>query len=55
MPRRFHQDHQRETDQVAWSDLPKVFWMAFGIALLLGFLIGVGWIGWNLVAKHVLR
>ena len=57
MSRRFshHQHDQREPDQVVWSDLPPVYWKAFGIALLLGFVTGVGWIAWKLFETHVLR
>jgi len=54
MPRRFSQDHQRDPDQVVWTDLPPLYWKAFGIALLLGLLIGLGWIAWNLFKLHVL-
>jgi len=55
--RRFshYQDHQREPDQVVWSDLPAVYWKAFGIALLLGFVTGLGWIGWKLFDFYILR
>ena len=31
-----------------------IYWKAFGIALLLGFVIGLGWIAWNLFELHVL-
>jgi predicted negative regulator of RcsB-dependent stress response len=55
MPKRFYQDHQREPDQVVWSDLPPLYWKAFGIALLLGFIIGVGWIAWKLFEVNVLK
>jgi len=57
MSRRFshYQDHQREPDHVVWSDLPPGYWKMFGIALLLGFLTGVGWIAWKLFEVHVLR
>jgi hypothetical protein len=54
MPRRFSQDH-REPDQVDWSELPRLFWMFFGIAMLMGFVIGLGWIAWNLIRLHVLN
>ncbi len=54
MSRRFWQDHQREPDNVVWSDLPSFYWKAFGVALLLGFLIGLGWIVWNLFKVYVL-
>ena len=54
MPRRFSQNHQREPDQVVWSDLPAWYWKAFGIAALLGLVIGVAWIFWNLFRVHVL-
>ena len=54
MSRRFSQDHQREPDQVVWSDLPPFYWKAFGVALLLGLVIGLCWIAWNLFKVHVL-
>ena len=39
MSKRFSSpEHQREPDQVVWSDLPPIYWKAFGIALLLGML-----------------
>ena len=49
MSKRFSSpEHQREPDQVVWSDLPPFYWKAFGIALLLGMLTGIGWIAWKL-------
>jgi len=53
MPRRF-QERYREPDLVRWSDVPGVA-LAFGIALLVGLVSGVIWIGWKLFEVHVLR
>ena len=33
-------EHLREPHEVAWTDLPPIYWKAFGIALLLGMLTG---------------
>jgi hypothetical protein len=54
MPKRFSNYH-RDPDLVAWSDLPPVVWKAFGIALLIGFVTGLGWIAWKLFEVNVLR
>ena len=53
MPRRF-QERYREPDLVRWSDVPGIA-LAFGIALLVGLVSGVIWIGWKLFEIHVLR
>lgn len=57
MPKRFSNvpEHLREPHQVSWSDLPPIYWKAFGIALLLGLITGLLWIGWRLFELHVLR
>jgi hypothetical protein len=57
MPKRFSNlpDHLREPHQVAWSDLPPLYWKALGITLLLGLVTGLLWIGWRLFEVHVLR
>ncbi len=57
MPKRFSNvpEHLREPHQVSWSDLPPIYWKAFGIALLLGLVTGLLWIGWRLFELHVLR
>jgi len=57
MPKRFSNvpEHLREPHQVSWSDLPPLYWKALGIALLLGFVSGLLWIGWRLFDLHVLR
>ena len=47
-------DHHREPDFVRWSDMPGVV-LAFGVALLVGLVSGIGWIAWNLLKLHVLR
>jgi hypothetical protein len=57
MPKRFSDtpEHLREPHEVAWSDLPPIYWKAFGIALLLGMVTGIGWIAWKLFATQVLK
>ena len=57
MPKRFSNvpEHLREPHDVAWSDLPGVFWKAIGITVLLGFITGLIWIAWRLFDLHVLR
>ena len=57
MPKRFSNvpEHLREPHEVVWSDLPPIYWKAFGIALLLGMLTGIGWIAWKLFETHVLK
>ena len=54
MPKRFLGDRFREPDLVRWTDIPGLP-MAFGIAILIGLVSGVLWIGWNLIGLHVLR
>jgi hypothetical protein len=51
---RFRHNHG-EPDQVVWSELPPVYWKAFGIALLLGFMTGLGWIGWKVFEAYVAK
>lgn len=53
MPRRLP-EHYREPDVVRWSDMPGVVF-AFGVALLVGLVSGIGWIAWNLFKLHVLQ
>jgi hypothetical protein len=48
-------EHLREPHQIAWSDLPPVYWKVFGIALLIGFVTGLLWIAWRLFELHVLK
>jgi hypothetical protein len=57
MPKRFSNmpDHLREPHDVAWSDLPPIYWKALGITVLLGLISGLLWIGWKLVDIHVLN
>jgi hypothetical protein len=57
MPKRFSNrpEHLREPHQVAWTDLPAIYWKAFGIALLLGMVTGLGWIAWKLFEVNVLK
>jgi len=57
MPKRFSNvpERLREPHDVAWSDLPALFWKAMGITVLLGLITGLIWIGWRLFDLHVLR
>jgi hypothetical protein len=38
-----------------WSDVPNVYWLAMGSAILLGLVGGGLWIAWKLFELHVLR
>ena len=57
MPKRFSNmpDHLREPHDVAWSDLPPIYWKALGITVLLGLISGLLWVGWKLLDIHVLN
>ena len=54
LPVAAHTD-DREPHEVAWTDLPPIYWKAFGIALLLGMVTAIGWIVWKLFEANVLR
>jgi len=54
MPRRFEHPF-REPDLVRWSDVPSFYWLAMGIAILLGLAGGSIWIVWKLFERHGLR
>lgn len=49
-----HFRHGQQDPQHVVADLPSLAWKAYGIALLLGFIIGLGWIAWHLFGLHVL-
>jgi hypothetical protein len=57
MPKRFSNvpEHLREPHEVAWTDLPPIYWKVFGIALLLGMLTATAWIAWKLFEVTVLK
>lgn len=56
MSKRFSSpEHQREPEQVVWSELPPLYWKAFGIALLLGMVSGAVWIAWKLFEGQFLK
>jgi len=57
MPKRFTNipDRLREPHDVAWGDLPAVFWKGMAITVLLGVITGLIWIGWRLIELHVLN
>ena len=40
---------------MTWSDVPRLYWVAMGVAILLGLISGTVWIAWNLIKLHVLR
>ena len=48
-------DHLREHQEIRSSDVPSLYWLAMGIAVLLGLVSGVIWIAWNLLKLHVLQ
>ena len=54
MPRRFEHPF-REPDLMRWSDVPNFYWLAMGVAILLGLVGGSLWIAWKLFELHVLR
>ena len=39
---------------MTWSDVPRLYWFAMGIAVPLGMVSGLIWIGWKLIQFHVL-
>jgi len=54
MGRRFN-EHPREPGQMTWSDVPRLYWIAIGITLLIGLVSGSIWIAWTLFKRHVLQ
>jgi hypothetical protein len=48
-------DHLREHHEIRSSDVPSFYWMAMGIAVLIGLVSGLIWIAWNLLKLHVLQ
>ena len=57
MPKRFSKlaERDREPHELAWSDLPSVYWKALLIALAIGLMSGVGWMLWRMFEVRVLR
>lgn len=57
MPKRFTNipDRFREPHDMAWSDLPVLFWKGIAITIVLGVITGLIWIGWRLIELHVLN
>jgi hypothetical protein len=53
MSRRFP-NYPREPDLMRWSDVPRIYWIAIGITILLGLVSGSIWIAWKLFELHVL-
>jgi hypothetical protein len=54
MARRLPLHRREEEEQPVSPDVGRVIVLGFVIAALLGLLIGVGWILWNLLRIHVL-
>ena len=48
-------DRFREPHDMAWSDLPVLFWKGMAITIVLGVITGLIWIGWRLIELHVLN
>lgn len=48
-------DRDREPHELAWSDLPSVYWKALLIAVAIGLMSGVGWMLWRLIEVRFLR
>ena len=42
-----------EDEQVASTDVSRLLVLGFVVAGVLGFLIGLGWVVWNLIRPHV--
>ena len=57
MPKRFTNmpDRLREPHDLAWGDLPVLFWKGMAITIVLGVITGLIWIGWRLIELHVLN
>jgi hypothetical protein len=57
MPKRFTNmpERLREPHDVAWADLPVLFWKGMAITIVLGVITGLIWIGWRLIELHVLN
>lgn len=55
MPKRFQRDHSRQPDLVGWSDVPRFYWIAMGVAIFLGLVGGSLFIAWKLFQLHVLQ
>jgi hypothetical protein len=57
MPKRFTNmpERLREPHDVAWGDLPVLFWKGMAITIVLGVITGLIWIGWRLIELHVLN
>ena len=52
MARRLPPGRINEDEQVASTDVSRLLVLGFVIAGVLGFLIGVGWVAWNLIRPH---
>ena len=48
-------DRFREPDLMRWSDVPNFYWLALGVAVLIGLVGGSIWIAWKLLELHVLK
>ena len=57
MPKRFTNmpERLREPHDLAWGDLPVLFWKGMAITIVLGVITGQIWIGWRLIELHVLN
>jgi hypothetical protein len=57
MPKRFTNmpERLREPHDMAWGDLPVLFWKGMAITIVLGVITGLIWIGWRLIELHVLN
>ena len=52
MARRLPPGRITEDEQVASTDVSRLLVLGFVIAGVLGFLIGLGWVVWNLIRPH---
>jgi hypothetical protein len=39
---------------MSWSDVPRVYWLAIAVTIILGLVTGSIWIAWKLFQLHVL-
>ena len=53
MARRLPPGRVNEDEQVASTDVSRLLVLGFIVAGALGFLIGLGWVIWNLIRPHM--
>ena len=48
-------EHRREPHEIEIAGVGGLYLMAIGVAILIGFVGGLAWIGWKLIQLHVLE